>query len=131
MSREFALLSLAGGLGVGAFVTFRFSIRGEVLRALNTDYQYDQQIATEPLYRLGAQVLNIPSASELAESLVPIWSFVMPEQALQDVLAKGRESAFWPAARRESKAPKIVDKTIFAVLERLYYAQTSGQIAQK
>lgn len=131
MSREFALLSLAGGLGVGAFVTFRLSIRSEVLRALNTDYQYDQQIATEPLYRLGAQVLNIPSARELAESLVPIWSFVMPEQALQDVLAKGRESAFWPEARRESKAPKIVDKTIFAVLERLYYAQTSGQIAQK
>lgn len=130
MSRELVFLSLAGGLGVSAFVAFRLSIRNEVLTQLNTEFQYDQKIATDPLYKLGAKFLNIPSARELSESLVPVMSFVMPQQALEDVLARGRASAFWPANRRESKAPKIVDDAIFVLLERMYYAETQRQIAQ-
>jgi hypothetical protein len=61
---------------------------------------------------------------ELAESLVPVWSWVLPEQAIENVLAKGRASAYWPANRRETKAPKSVDNAIFVVLERMYYAET-------
>ena len=112
---------LAAALGVGAYVNFRYTIRREVLRQLQDVYGYDAMIASNPLYVMGAKWLNVPTAAELADSLVPIVSATLPEKAIEDVLAKGRASDYWPAARRESKAPKAVDNAIFALLRKMYY----------
>lgn len=131
MSQKLLLLGAAGGVGTAAFVAFRLSIRAEVLRALNEDYNYDKSIANDPLYRLGAQYLNVPTARELSDSLVPLWSFTLPEKALEDVLANGRASHYWPANRRVSKAPKLVDEAVFTVLRRLYYENTQKSIPAK
>jgi hypothetical protein len=123
-----ALGGLAAALGVGAFLNFRLTIRREVLRQLRDVYGFDAMIATNPLFSLGAKYLNVPSSAELAESVVPLGSFIMPEKALEDILANGRKSAYWPANRRTTKAPKVVDDAIFVVLRKLYYAQKQQQI---
>ncbi len=114
----------AAALGVGAYANFRLTLRREVAYQLRDVYGYDAMLTDNPLFRLGAQYLNVPTSAELADSLVPVWSLVLPEQAIEDVLAKGRASAYWPSSRRETKAPKAVDNAIFVVLERMYYAET-------
>lgn len=115
-------VALVGGtaLGLAGFVGLRLFIRSEVEKTLISDYEYDKQLSKNVATALIASQYNLPTASELATSLVPIWSTKGPYAAIEDVLRQRRESAYWPAHRRTTKAPAWVDKAVFNILLAMY-----------
>jgi hypothetical protein len=117
-----AAVALVGGtaLGVAGFVGLRLFIRSEVEKTLIVDYGYNQQISKNVATALLASQYNLPTASELATSLVPIWSTAGPYAAIEDVLKNRRGSAYWPEHRRTTKAPAWVDKAVFNILLAMY-----------
>ena len=134
--RVVAIAGTAGLAGFIAFIGVRRYIRGEVVRTLREDYQWDAKLAQFP-FSLVAGAMNLPSAEELADSLVPLWSVVGPYAAIEDVLKNGRTSVFWPEKRRAwsvSKqvrdllstmglTPEKLDKTAFQILSAVYQRQ--------
>jgi hypothetical protein len=112
---------LGGGavLGVIGWVQLRLYIRREVERVLREDYEFDTMLQKNPLYKAAASYLNVPDSSELAQSVVPIWSPVTPYAAIDDILLNGRDSVYWPSQRKKSSAPKWVDDLIFSTLRRM------------
>ena len=122
------------GLGVGGWVQLRLYTRREVLKALNAPtseggYNFDKKLQSNPILRIGADLLDVPTAEELAESTTPIWSTIHPYDAFDDILQKGRESIYWPA-HRQSSLPAAVDTLIFSVLRSFSEAQKRKE-AQK
>jgi hypothetical protein len=117
-----AAVALVGGtaLGVAGFVGLRLYIRSEVEKTLISDYAYDKQLSKNLATALVASQYNLPTASELATSLVPIWSTTGPYAAIEDVLRQRRKSAYWPEHRRSSKAPAWVDTAVFNILLAMY-----------
>ena len=131
-------LMVVGGTAVvgGGWAAFRLYVRMEVQRVLNDEYDYDNYLKKNWLTSRLGSALDIPTARELAESVVPIWSTIMPEPAINDILNKGRSSIYWPPNRRSSELPADVDQAIFDYLRNVrdYYAAQeaqAGQIAQK
>jgi hypothetical protein len=111
--------AVAGG-SVVAWVAFRTYVRSETVRVLNTEYGYDEMVAkVSKLKTLGIDV-NLPSASEFAESLVKTWDTTLPDKAFEDILKKGRKSEFWPENYRDSKYKKI-EPFILKALSGAYY----------
>lgn len=120
--------AVTAGLGVSTFallgavgwIAFRLKIREKV----------NQEMEKEGLsshFHRGAQIaglvgidLNLPPAVALAKSMVPMWSLVMPEQALRDIALNGRQSRYWPDAYRvpSSLAALGVEDAAFAELLR-------------
>lgn len=128
MDRSAVFLIAASGLSVGGWVLFRNSLRDEVERTLRDDYAYDRTvgIASGVASVLGTRIV-MPTSRELAESFVPIWSTNSPQAAIEDVLAKGRASTYWPEKYR-SQAPTAAEKQVFDILNALY--QSNKQQAQ-
>lgn len=115
-------VAIVGGtaLGLAGFVGLRLFIRSEVERTLLVDYEYNKQLSKNLATALVASQYNLPTASELAASLVPLWSMTGPYAAIEDVLKNHRKSAYWPAHRRTSKAPAWVDRAVFGILKTMY-----------
>ena len=115
-------VALAGGtaLGLAGFVGLRLYIRSEVEKTLIADYEYDKMLSKNVATAIISSQYNLPTASELATSLVPIWSTTGPYAAIEDVLRQRRKSAFWPETRRTTKAPAWVDKAVFNILLAMY-----------
>lgn len=113
---------VAGGAALGAlgFLGVRLYIRSEVERTLIVDYEYNKMLSKNIATAILASQYNLPTASELAASLVPIWSTTGPYTAIEDVLAKRRNSAFWPAHRKTTRAPAWVDTAVFNILKTMY-----------
>lgn len=111
--------AVAGG-SVVAWVAFRAYVRSETIRVLNTKYGYDEMVAkTAKLKTFGIDV-NLPSASEFAESLVKTWDTTLPDKAFEDILKQGRKSEFWPENYRSTKYKKI-EPFILKTLSGAYY----------
>ena len=115
-------VAIVGGatLGLAGFVGLRLYIRREVERTLLVDYAYNQQLSKNLATALVASQYNLPTAGELAASLVPLWSMTGPYTAIEDVLKNHRKSVYWPAHRRTSKAPAWVDNAVFGILKTMY-----------
>jgi hypothetical protein len=128
-----ARIGLVFGIGFGAslagWVVLRRSIRDEVERVLNEEYAYDQTIQGNQLTQWLGSSLDLPTAKELAASVTPTWSLILPEAAINDILERGRDSQYWPALRRQSRLSPDVDKFIFGMLRsvRDYYAAPPAQ----
>jgi hypothetical protein len=117
------ILTGAAGLSVFGWYQVRMSIRREVERVLSEDYRYDAYLNSQPvIQKFAADIVNAPTSKELAVSVVPIWSVVGPQQAIEDIMLNGRKSPYWPDNRRETKLPAFADNLIFAYLRRQYYA---------
>ena len=87
-------------LGIGGWVAFRFYLRSRVrdqLREDGYDTFYYQSLGASGLVGLD---LNLPPPEALVTSIVPIWSGVMPETAVLDLLSRGRQSRYWPEKYR-------------------------------
>jgi hypothetical protein len=127
-------LFLIGGVAAsaGGWVMFRLAIRREVVRVLNEEYDYDQFTKGSWLTSRLSFALDMPTAKELAESVTPIYSTIMPEAAINDILEKGRESIYWPQNHKSSKLPKDADNALFALLRNVrdYYAAKDAQQKQ-
>ena len=113
--------------GVSAYIGLRFFIRYKVYQTLvapesEGGYDYENMLNQNILVKSSAKALDLPTARELSVSVVPIMSFVGPFTAIEDILAKGRKSKYWPPNRRKSKAPKAVDQMAFGIMRQMYYA---------
>lgn len=97
LARPFFLASSVAAVGSLGWVAFRLYVRSELVRVLNDQYDYGgvlRKVAS--LEKLVGTRANLPSAEDLAESAVPMWSTIMPEAAMADILANGRKSPYWP-----------------------------------
>lgn len=97
----------AAGAGALGWIAFRMYVRSEVVRTLNEQYGYDQIVRSLNALRRAGIDLKVPTAEELAEGVTPIWSTVMPKDAINDILQNGRQSEFWPEAYRGSGSEKL------------------------
>ena len=117
-------ISSASLVSMGAgYIGLRLLVRNVVLGKLRDEYGYPK--IKETLDKTGRTFgfdLNLPKMSDLAESLVPIYSFSTPYSAVEDILAKGRSSAYWPKKNKQTpKGGKKVEDALFAAMRSAYY----------
>ena len=93
-----------GALGLAGWVAFRLYVRQRVQVELEKEGLSKTIGTAAGVAGLVGVNLNIPPTVNLAKSIVPMWSTVMPEQALCDIAANGRQSKYWPPAYRQSSA---------------------------
>lgn len=86
---------------------------------LNTQYNFDKVVKDVSMLKAVGLDLKLPTAEVFAESLVPIWSTVMPETAIEDILAKGRGSAYWPEAYRAGATSAAIEPYLLAGLRKM------------
>jgi len=100
MKALFTGLTLGGTAlaGVSGWVVYRMYLRQRTYEEIEASGILKGQAIAEGVAALFNVKLNLPPASELAKSIVPIWSTTTPDEAFDDILAKGRESEYWPAA---------------------------------
>jgi hypothetical protein len=91
-------------VGVMGWVAFRLYVRSRVTEVLETEGVAQYFGAANQASGLFNIDLNLPTLSELVKSVVPIWSKVMPTEALLDISQKGRESQYWPSTNRAPSA---------------------------
>jgi hypothetical protein len=96
-------ITAAGGtaLVIASWVAFRLYVRQSLLAGLEEEGLSHQFSLAQQSSGLVGLDLNLPTPLELATAMVPIWSTVMPEEALYDVARRGRESAYWPDTHRQ------------------------------
>lgn len=102
--------------GVGGFVGFRRIVRSKAREALIRDYGFDKIFSTlELAEKLSGKDWNIPNFEEFLEGITPTWTFTMPAEAIDDVIANGRNSIFWPAQYRQPAGPDIEEYIFTAI----------------
>lgn len=116
--RPLIIAGTAVGVGTLGWVSFRLYVRSEVVRVLNEQHHFDQTIRDLSFLKTLGLDLKLPTAAEFAESLVPIWSPVMPEAAVKDVLAKGRASVYWPEQYKTGSAAAALEPYFLAGLQK-------------
>jgi hypothetical protein len=111
------LAALGGGyLGLRAFM------RHKVHEALVVEYEYPQ--LRKKLYQFTEPFgidIGLPTAEEFAASLVPIVDYATPFAAIDDVLAKGRKSKYWP--KKYKKTPpggEKIEPILFKAMTAAY-----------
>ena len=93
-------MGTVGALGIAGWVAFRLYVRQRLQVELEKEGLSEAIGAAAGVAGLVGMNLNIPPSIVLAKSMVPMWSAVMPEQALCDIAVNGRESKYWPADYR-------------------------------
>ena len=96
---------LAGGLGVGGWIAFRLYVRQRLMEELQKEGLSETFQTAAGVAGFLKMDLNIPPPITLAKSMVPIWSTVMPEEAIHDISVNGRGSIYWP---KEYSAPSAL-----------------------
>ena len=112
----------AAGVAGSGFIALRLFIREKVREALVDEYDYPgiKREADKYAGIFGIN-LNLPPAGAFSEALVPLWSLATPYAAIEDVLAKGRKSPYWPEAYRKTpKSGERVETVVFKALEAAY-----------
>jgi hypothetical protein len=117
-ARPFIVAGTVAGVGTLGWVTFRLYVRSEVVRVLNTDYDFDRTVQTISKLKVIGFDMRLPTAEVFAESIVPIWSTIMPEAAIDDILAKGRSSAYWPEEYRKGATSAAIEPYLLAGLRK-------------
>jgi hypothetical protein len=117
-------LALVGGgyLGLRAFM------RHKVHEALVVEYEYPQ--LRRKLYQFTEPFgidIGLPTAEEFAASLVPIADYATPFAAIDDVLAKGRKSKYWPAKYKKTpKGGEKIEPILFKAMAAAYNTPSSA-----
>lgn len=115
-ARPVLIAATAAGVGTFGWVAFRMYVRSRVVETLNTEYDYDRAVASiSKLKPIGVD-FKLPSAEELAVSVTPIWSAVMPEEAIADISKRGRKSAYWPKAYKTGAISQVAEPYLLNIL---------------
>ena len=119
------------GLGVGYF-GLRLLVRNVVYSTLRDEYGYDKIKQTlDSTGKTFGFDLNLPTMSDFAEALVPVYSIATPFAAIEDVLANGRKSAFWPKKNKQTpKGGKKVEEALFKAMRAAYYTPEDATTQQ-
>lgn len=120
-ARRSTVAVTAVGVGVTGWLAVRYYIRSQVVEQLNAKYHYDSTVAQIRLLNAVGLNAQIPTAAEFAKSLVPLWSPVMPQEAIEDILKYGRQSRYWPAAYRTGSVMALVEPYLLAGFRDAYY----------
>jgi hypothetical protein len=110
------LLSIAAIMGSSGFLGLRLYMRVRTRNKIDETNTYATLLEYQQLAaRLGFD-MNLPPKATLVNSLVPLWSMATPFEAVDDIVARGRKSKFWPAAYRVSDIPVSIEKQILQTL---------------
>lgn len=124
--RPVIVATTVAGAGTLGWVAFRMYVRSEVVRVLEKQYDWANIVkGFGTLKSIGIDV-KLPSSTELAESLTPIWSVVMPEAAINDILTNGRRSPYWPPSYRGS-GTEVLEPYLLAGIRKA----VEGKVAPK
>ena len=126
------ILYIAGaGATVGGilFVTSRLALREGVRQSIVASETYVQARLVADAAGLFGVNLGLPTASDMATAMVPIFSTASPYEAGEDIQRYGRKSRFWPAAYKDSSLPYAVEMALIAVAVAV--ARTSAQKAEQ
>lgn len=126
-ARPLLIGATVAGFGTFGWVAFRTYVRSRVVETLNTRYKYDETVATlSQLKGLGID-LKLPAAEEFAESAVPVWSVVMPDEAFADILNRGRKSVYWPKKYKKGAASEKLEPYLLAIFRKSLQQGSSEQ----
>lgn len=102
--------------GVGGFVGFRRIVRAKARDALIENYGFDKIFSgLELAEKLSGKDWNLPSFEEFLAGVTPTWTFTMPAEAIDDIIANGRNSIFWPEEYRQPVG-KDIEGYIFSAI---------------
>lgn len=122
-SRALVVVATASAVSVTGWVAFRLYVRSRLVEELDTKYGYADLVRqARSIEKIGIS-LKVPTTEELAEAAVPLWSTVMPEASMADILSKGRKSVYWPEAYRTGSSSERLEPYL---LEGLRKAQQPG-----
>jgi hypothetical protein len=101
--------ALASGLSIGGaalagasgWVVYRMYLRQRTYEEIEASGILQGQMVAQSIAAIFRLDLNLPPASELAKSIVPIWSTVTPDEAFDDILRRGRASEYWPPGYKD------------------------------
>lgn len=111
--------------GVAGWTAYRMYLRQRTYEEIEASGMLRGQSIAEGIAALFQVDLNLPPASLLAKTMVPIWSTVTPDEAFQDVLTRGRSSIYWPSAYKQGSALSQLG------IEQALMAGASNQMAQR
>ena len=106
----------------GGYLGLRAFMRHKVHEALVVEYEYPQ--LRKKLYEFTQPFgidIGLPTAEEFAASLVPIMDYATPFAAIDDVLAKGRKSKYWPKKYKKTPAGgERIEPILFKAMAAAY-----------
>jgi hypothetical protein len=128
-TEKIAGISLTAAAAVGGgYLALRAFMRHKVHEALVVEYEYPQ--LRKKLYQFTQPFgidIGLPTAEEFAASLVPIADYATPFAAIDDVLAKGRKSKYWPAKYKKTpKGGEKIEPILFKAMKAAYETPASA-----
>ena len=128
-TKTLVVAASVAGAGALSWVGFRMYVRQRLNEVLSDEYDYAGAVSKiEGIAAIANINLNLPPQSALVESMVPIWSTILPEDAFADIIANGRASAYWPDDYKASPNP-LVEGIVLEAIETL--SKTEGAPAAK
>ena len=124
MTRDQLRLLAIGGAALGglSFFGVRLAMRKAVYNEIENSSSYKTALTVAGASALFGVNLGMPTASEWAEALVPLFGINSPYEAARDIQQYGRQSRYWPAAYRTSDIRPDVEvaliNTMVAIAER-------------
>lgn len=120
-----ALWASVGITAVGtvsyAYYQVRLYMRDEIVRTFNEEYKYDRAIdAAKAALALLGQDVRLPSARNFANAMVPLLGLNTPYESIDDILAKGRKSQYWPPKFKEGGVPEVFEPYVLAAMRGAY-----------
>ena len=88
-------------VGVAGWVAFRIYLRQRTMEELEKEGLLAGGGIAQGVAGAFGLTLNLPPATTLARSMLPIWSTNTPYEAMDDILKNGRESEYWPEDYRQ------------------------------
>lgn len=117
-------LPVLGVLYYGA----RKVMRAETAKAFREEYNYDNVYRVAQTAKTLGFDIKLPTVDEFAASMVPMYlnrfpylAFNTPYTAVEDILAKGRKSAYWPKGYKKGAASAKAEPIILKAMEGAYY----------
>ena len=118
-TKTLIVAATVAGAGTFSWVAFRMYVRARLREVLVAEYDYEGAAAKLQSIATIANVnLNLPPLNALVESMVPVWSTVLPEDAFKDIIANGRASQYWPADYKASPNA-VVEGIVWDAIETL------------
>jgi hypothetical protein len=120
-----ALWASVGVTAVGAvsyaYYQVRLYMRDEIERTFNEEYKYDRMIgAAKTAFALVGKDVKLPSARNFANAMVPLLGLNTPYDSIDDILAKGRKSQYWPPKFKEGGVSATFEPYVLSAMRGAY-----------
>ena len=117
---------MIGGGGLAAWIGFRMYVRYALLQELLNSRAIEKMATLNTITKMLGVDLNLPTAQRLAESMVPVWDSVMPQEAVTHMLTYGRASKYWPQEYGTEGDLTVFEPVLVAIGRNLYLKSGSS-----